>query len=216
MRTIRRGGEHELHIKRSRFLCALARVGSEDEARAFIAERRRLHWGANHNCSAYVLGPGGQVQRSSDDGEPSGTAGVPMLEVLRQRGVTDTAAVVTRYFGGVKLGAGGLVRAYGAAVAAALDEVGVLERRTLLVVEVSADYRRAGRLESDLRDSRYPVRGVHYGDGVRIDVAVPEPGLAGFRAWLAEATGGHASCEVTGSAVVEVEPGGAAGGGGEF
>ncbi|MDA0567013.1 YigZ family protein [Streptomonospora sp. S1-112] len=216
MRTIKRGGEYELHVKKSRFICALARVADEDEARAFIAERRRAHWSANHNCSAYVLGPGGEVQRSSDDGEPSGTAGVPMLEVLRQRGLTDTAAVVTRYFGGVKLGAGGLVRAYGAAVSAALDEVGVLERRTLLVVEVGADYQRAGRLESDLRDSRYPVRGVRYGEGVRIEAAVPEDGLAKFRAWLAEATGGGASCEVTGTAVVEVEPGGAAGGGGEF
>ncbi|KIH97122.1 IMPACT family member yvyE [Streptomonospora alba] len=206
MRTIRSGGEHELQIKKSRFVCALARVGGEDEARAFIAERRRLHWSAAHNCTAYVVGAEGDVQRSSDDGEPSGTAGVPMLEVLRHRGITDTAAVVTRYFGGVKLGAGGLIRAYGSAVAAALDGVGVLERRTLAVVTVSADYLLAGRLESGLRDSAYRVQDVRYGAGVDFDVAVSEPALPGFGAWLAEATGGKAHYEISGSATVEVDP----------
>ncbi|WP_017541325.1 MULTISPECIES: YigZ family protein [Nocardiopsis] len=206
MRTISRGGEHELDIKKSRFICAMARVGSEDEARAFIAERRKAHWSANHNCSAYVLGDDGGVQRSSDDGEPSGTAGVPMLEVLRHRGVTDTVAVVTRYFGGVKLGAGGLIRAYGGAVSAALDAFGLLERRTLLVVAVVADYLQAGRLESELRSSAYTVREVEYGADVRIDVALSEDELEGFRAWLAEATAGQAVCEVQGSTVVEVPP----------
>ncbi|MDT0304440.1 YigZ family protein [Streptomonospora wellingtoniae] len=206
MQTISGGGEHELHIKRSRFICALARAGDEDEARAFIAERRRAHWNAAHNCTAYVLGADGGVQRSSDDGEPSGTAGVPMLEVLRHRAVTDAVAVVTRYFGGVKLGAGGLIRAYGGAVAAALDEVGLLERRTLRVVTVSADYVLAGRLESELRDSGYRVQDVRYGAGAEFDVAVADPALAGFGAWLAEATGGQADYEVNGSTTVEVAP----------
>src|SRR5690606_20328749 len=206
MRTIRRGGEHQIDIKKSRFICALARVADEDEARAFIAERRRLHWNAAHNCTAYVLGPDGEVQRSSDDGEPSGTAGVPMLEVLRHREITDAVAVVTRYFGGIKLGAGGLIRAYGGAVSAAVDELGLLERRRLLVVAVMADYLHAGRLESDLRSSPYPVRSVEYGADVRIDVALPEGGLAEFEAWLAEATAGQAVSEVVGTAEVEVEP----------
>ncbi|MUL40361.1 YigZ family protein [Streptomonospora sp. PA3] len=206
MRTISQGGEHELLIKKSRFICALARVAGEDEARAFIAERRRAHWGAAHNCTAYVLGDEGEVQRSSDDGEPSGTAGVPMLEVLRNRGVTGTAAVVTRYFGGIKLGAGGLVRAYGGAVAAALDRVGLLERRTLAVVTVRADYLLAGRLESELRESAYPVREVRYEADVAFDVAVADSALAGFGAWLAEVTGGKAHYEVSGSTVVEVDP----------
>jgi uncharacterized YigZ family protein len=206
VRTIRRGGEHEAEVRRSRFICALRRVGDEDAARAFIAERRRLHWNAAHNCTAYVLGPDGAVQRSSDDGEPSGTAGVPMLEVLRQRGLTDTVAVVTRYFGGVKLGAGGLVRAYGGAVAAAVDAVGVLERRVLPVVAVTADYHHAGRLESALRGSAHTVRGVRYGTGVEIDVALADPDLAGFAAWIAEATGGAAACEQRGTTTVETAP----------
>ncbi|GAA3728476.1 putative YigZ family protein [Spinactinospora alkalitolerans] len=206
MRTIRRGGEHEIEIRRSRFICALARVGDEDEARAFIAERRRLHWNAAHNCTAYVLGDDGRIQRSSDDGEPSGTAGVPMLEVLRHRGITDAVAVVTRYFGGVKLGAGGLIRAYGNAVSAAVDASGVLERRTLPVVAVVADYLRAGRLESELRVSSHRVLGVRYEADVHIDVAIEEADLPGFEAWLAELTGGHALCEVQGSTTIEVEP----------
>ncbi|MFC9087711.1 MULTISPECIES: YigZ family protein [Nocardiopsis] len=206
MRTIRRDGEHELEIRRSRFLCALARADTEEAARAFIAERRKEHWGANHNCTAYVLGDQGEVQRSSDDGEPSGTAGLPMLEVLRRRELTDTVAVVTRYFGGVKLGAGGLIRAYGNAVSAAVDALGVLERRELLVVDVFADYVLGGRLESDLRDSSLTVRDVAYADRVRIEVALPEADLPGFGVRLAELTGGRAEFEVRGTTVVEVEP----------
>ncbi|MFD6948815.1 IMPACT family protein [Nocardiopsis sp. TSRI0078] len=206
MRTIRRGGEHELEIRKSRFICALARVDGEEAARAFIAERRKEHWSANHNCTAYVLGDQGGVQRSSDDGEPAGTAGVPMLEVLRHRRLTDTVAVVTRYFGGVKLGAGGLIRAYGSAVSAAVDEFGILERRRLLVVDVFTDYVLGGRLESDLRDSSLTVRDVAYADRVRIEVALPEDGLPDFEVRLAELSGGRAEFEVRGTTVVEVEP----------
>ena len=110
MRTIRENGEHELEIKRSRFLCALARVDSDEAAREFIAERRKLHHEARHHCTAYVLDEG-RAQRSNDDGEPAGTAGAPMLEVLRRNEITGVVAVVSRYFGGVLLGAGGLVRA---------------------------------------------------------------------------------------------------------
>lgn len=206
MRTIRRGGEHETEVKKSRFICAMARVDSEEAARAFIAERRKEHWSANHNCTAYVLGEDGGVQRSSDDGEPAGTAGVPMLEVLRHRRITDAVAVVTRYFGGTKLGAGGLIRAYGNSVSAAIEEFGLLERRRLLVVDVFADYVLGGRLESDLRDSALIVREVAYGDRVRIEVALPEAELADFGIRLAELTGGKAEFEVRDTTMIEVEP----------
>ncbi|PRX98884.1 YigZ family protein [Allonocardiopsis opalescens] len=204
MRTIGRDGEHELEIRRSRFLCALRRVRTEEEARAFIAERRRLHGTATHNCTAYVLGADGGVQRSNDDGEPSGTAGMPMLEVLRRRELTEVAAVVTRYFGGVKLGAGGLVRAYGGAVSAALDKVGLLELRRVLLVAVTADYADAGRLESTLRASRFEVVDTDYGGaGLTVAAAVAEPELDAFASWLAESVGGRARWAVTGSAVRE-------------
>ena len=127
-RTVARSAVAETEVKRSRFLCRVERVESEEAARAVVDRARKEHWDARHHCSAFVLGPDGAVQRSSDDGEPSGTAGAPMLEVLRGREVSDVVAVVTRWFGGTLLGAGGLVRAYGDAVRAGLDAAGV--RRT--------------------------------------------------------------------------------------
>lgn len=204
--TLAREGVHETEVNRSRFRCALAPAADEAEARAFLARVRAAHPTAGHHCWAYVLGADGSVQRASDDGEPGGTAGVPMLEVLRHRRITDTVAVVTRYFGGTKLGAGGLIRAYGNAVSAAVEEFGLLERRQLLVVDVFADYVLGGRLESDLRDSSTTVREVAYEDRVRIQVALPEADLPGFEVRLAELTGGRAEFEVRGVTTIEVEP----------
>ncbi len=112
-RTVARPSVAEVEVKRSRFSCRLERVSDEAAARAVVEEERRVHWDARHHCSAFVLGPSGEVQRSSDDGEPAGTAGAPMLEVLVGAGLSDVVAVVTRWFGGVLLGAGGLVRARG-------------------------------------------------------------------------------------------------------
>jgi uncharacterized YigZ family protein len=201
MRTMRADTEHELVINRSRFICALARAADDTTARDFIAARRKAHWNANHNCTAYRLGPAGEVQRSSDDGEPAGTAGVPMLEVLRHRDLTDTVAVVTRYFGGVKLGAGGLIRAYGNAVAAAIDSVGTLGLRRLAVMTVVVDYLNGGGLEAELRRGGHRLLAVRYGSDLEFEVAVTDP--AEFAAWIASATAGQALCEVTGTRVVE-------------
>ncbi|GAB3974389.1 YigZ family protein [Actinoallomurus acanthiterrae] len=205
MRTIKHSGAHELQIRRSRFICALGRVATEEEAQAFIAERRRAHRDATHNCTAYVLGEHGQTTRNSDDGEPAGTAGLPMLEVLGRRGLTGVAAVVTRYFGGIKLGAGGLVRAYGQAVAETIDAVGVVERRPVVTVTVSVGHERAGRLQRDLHASPYPPAGTRYGAGVEIDVPVPEADLTAFEAWAAAATGGQASIRRGARALIDVE-----------
>src|SRR5699024_1218857 len=110
----------------------LARVSTETEARDVVERLRKQYWDARHHCSAFILGPQGQVQRSSDDGEPAGTAGAPMLEVLRGAEVSDVVAVVTRWFGGVLLGTGGLIRAYSDAVRAGLDEVGTLTRQLMM------------------------------------------------------------------------------------
>lgn len=205
LRSIRRSGEFELEIKKSRFLCALTRVETDEEVRDFVQARRKQHFSARHHCSAFVLGDAGQVQRSSDDGEPAGTAGVPMLEVLRKRGLTNTAAVVTRYFGGVKLGAGGLIRAYGRAVADAIDAVGVVERRPVLVMSAVVDYLLSGRVENELRSSPYPIREVDYRDDVRFAVTVAEPERPRFEAWLAELTGGAAVTTVDGADLIEVD-----------
>lgn len=203
--TIRHDGSHETEIKKSRFICHLARVADEDEAQAFVAAVRKQYWDARHNCTAFVVGDEHRRERSSDDGEPGGTAGVPMLEVLRRRGLTDTVAVVTRYFGGIKLGAGGLVRAYGNAVSEAVDEIGLLERRPVALLAVTVGHTRAGRLENDLRAAGYAVNGLGYeAAGVRIEVGVPEAQVPVFHAWLAEATAGTAAAVAAGRTFVEV------------
>ncbi|MEU1540410.1 YigZ family protein [Actinacidiphila glaucinigra] len=203
--TIGREHVHESEIKRSRFLCALAPVSGEEAAQQFIARVRKEHAGATHNCFAYVIGAEGRIHRASDDGEPGGTAGTPMLQVLLRREVRDVVAVVTRYYGGVQLGAGGLVRAYGGAVSAALDELGTVERQKLALVTVVAGHQRAGRIENDLRAAGRAVRGVAYGAAeVRIELGVPQDELAAFRAWLADASAGTAGVEVSGSAFVDV------------
>ncbi|RZQ64474.1 YigZ family protein [Amycolatopsis suaedae] len=190
--TVTGFGVHEIEIRRSRFLCALAPVSDEDAARAVIAERRRAEPAARHHCHAFVLGPDGRTARSSDDGEPAGTAGVPMLEVLRRRDVTETVAVVSRYFGGVLLGAGGLIRAYGQAVAEALDRVGTVRRRRVLLQAVTVDYGLAGRLESELRSSPHDLVSTGYTEQARFDVGVDPDRLPEFRSWLADLTGGTA------------------------
>lgn len=193
MRTIKRPGEHEIEIKKSRFICALARVTEEEQAREFIQQRRKAHHDARHNCSAFVLGDAGEIQKSSDDGEPAGTAGVPMLEVLRRNELTNVVAVVTRYFGGIKLGAGGLVRAYGGAVSEALAEVSLLVRQPVRVMSVEADYVLGGSLDNELRSAGYQVAGTSYDTSVTFHVNVPVEDVTRFDEWLAETTGGAAS-----------------------
>lgn len=187
--------EHEIEIKRSRFVCAIAPAFTEEEAKGFVTERKRLYGDATHNCSAYVIGGDRGVQRSDDDGEPGGTAGTPMLETLLRRGLADAVAVVTRYFGGVKLGAGGLVRAYGSAVGKTLDLTPLVKMVPARVITVTVDHVRAGRLENGLHASPYEVREVVYGAEVGFRVAVREPDLPGFPSWIATLTAGHAVIE---------------------
>lgn len=201
--TVARNGSAEIEVRRSRFICSLERVSTEADARAVIERVRRQHSAARHHCSAFVLGPDGHLQRSNDDGEPSGTAGSPMLEVLRGRDVSDVVAVVTRYFGGVLLGAGGLVRAYSDAVRAALDEVGVLERRLLQKVDVLADHVDAGRLEHDLRARDVSVLGVDYAEQATLHVAVPDGELESLYGVLAELSAGSASTVLVGTSWVD-------------
>ena len=138
--TIKEDFTAEEEIKKSRFICHLKRVYTEEEARSFISEIKKEHHKANHNCSAFTLGDRQEIQRSSDDGEPSGTAGVPMLEILKKREITNVCAVVTRYFGGIKLGAGGLIRAYAGSVGHALDQVGLVKFVTQEQLILTLDY----------------------------------------------------------------------------
>ncbi|GGN02883.1 YigZ family protein [Lentzea pudingi] len=185
MKVIRRDGTHEIEIQRSRFLCHVARVTTDAEASEFFARVRKEHWQASHNCTAFRTA---DTQRSSDDGEPAGTAGVPMLEVLTRRDLVDTAVVVTRYYGGIKLGAGGLVRAYGRAVAEAVDALGTLTRERHETRRLVSAHDQAGKLENALRAAGYHVANTEYGHGVTFTVLTKDPD--DFEVWLAAATGG--------------------------
>ena len=201
--TIARDGETEIEVKRSRFRCSLVRVGTEDDARAVIERLRKQHWDARHHCSAFVLGPDAEVARSSDDGEPAGTAGAPMLEVLRGHEVSDVVAVVTRWFGGVLLGAGGLVRAYGDSVRAGLDEVGAVRRSLLLEHEVVVSHAEAGRLENDLRARGILVLDTTYTSDVTLRLGVPAAESDALAPVVSELTGGTGDLVEVGSRWVD-------------
>ncbi|MFI8520172.1 YigZ family protein [Streptomyces sp. NPDC085481] len=199
-RTLAGEGVHESEINRSRFICALAPVATEQEAQDFVARIRREHPTASHNCFAYVVGADASVQKASDDGEPGGTAGVPMLQMLLRREMRYVAAVVTRYYGGVKLGAGGLIRAYGGVVGEALDALGTVTRRRYRLATVTVDHQRAGKLQNDLRATGRTVREVTYGAAVTIEIGLPDADVTDFTAWLADATAGEAGFELGGEA----------------
>lgn len=190
--TVKQRGEHEIVIQKSRFIAHFARVETEEEAQDFIQEIKKQHWSATHNCSAYLIGEQDQIQKANDDGEPSGTAGVPMLEVLKKRELKDTVVVVTRYFGGIKLGAGGLIRAYGGATSEGLNAVGVVERKRTTIMHVKVDYTWLGKLENELRGSIYPLKEIHYADTVIFDVYVKDADVPAFTDWITDMTNAQA------------------------
>ncbi|GAB2750716.1 IMPACT family protein [Sinomonas soli] len=205
---------HELEVKRSRFITVLRRVAAEDEARALVADLRREYHDARHYCSAFVLGPDRTTQRSSDDGEPSGTAGIPMLEALLRRqthdgvaDLSDVAAVVVRYFGGILLGAGGLVRAYSESVSAALDTAPLLSRRRLRLVGIDVPHAAAPRLENEFRAAGVLVVGTDYGAAgatLRVALTDTDAHAAEFTARLAALTAGTAEAVGLGTSWVDV------------
>lgn len=193
--TVKDTGEHEINIQKSRFIAHIKRVETEQEAQEFIQAIKKKYWDATHNCSAYLIGEHDQIQKANDDGEPSGTAGVPILEVLKKRNLKDTVVVVTRYFGGIKLGAGGLIRAYGKATSEGLDAVGIVERRLAQVVHVKIDYTWLGKIEKELRASEYKIKEIHYLDIVEIETFVDESKVQTFMDWMVELTNGQSSME---------------------
>ncbi|MCD2117892.1 MULTISPECIES: IMPACT family protein [Rhodococcus] len=188
----------ETEVKHSRFLAAVRRVDTADAALAFVDEQRRLYPDARHHCWAFVVGddPSARAERSSDDGEPGGTAGIPMLQVLHHRDLVNVAVVVTRWFGGIKLGAGGLVRAYSGAVATALDEAPLVERRQQEKFTLAIDHGEAGRVEAELRGRGVAVLDAAYADRVVLTVAGRE--RSALEGWVASLTSGAGELEPAG------------------
>lgn len=207
--TIAVAVDHELVIRKSRFLAHVAPVTSSEHADEVVAAVKRQYWDARHNCSAQVTGILGDRARSSDDGEPSGTAGIPMLEVLRRRELTDVVAVVTRYFGGVKLGAGGLVSAYSSTVSEALDRASLVDRRMLAQITLAVPHSDAGRFDNLLRSWTAKHDAVlgdpQYQQQAVFEVWSPADAVAALTAEVAAASGGAVTASPTGiTRVVDV------------
>ncbi len=191
-KTVYEGGTGEIVEKKSRFIATVRPVQTEEEALAFIEEMRKKYWDARHNCSAYILGERQEVMRCSDDGEPSQTAGKPMLDVLAGAGLTDAAVVVTRYFGGTLLGTGGLVRAYSAAVQEGLKNSRVITKCWGTMLEIGTDYNGIGKLQYLFGQRRIPLMDSEYTDKVRFTVLVPASKAQEITKAVTEITGGQA------------------------
>jgi len=189
------GGEGEIVEKKSRFIATTKPVKTEAEAIAFIEEMKKKYWDATHNCSAFVLGKSSELTRCSDDGEPSGTAGRPMLEVLLGEEIRNAAVVVTRYFGGTLLGTGGLVRAYTKAVKAGLEQSRIAEYQFCVRVAIETDYNGIGKVQYLLSKNHYPTISSEYTDTIRLEITVPEKEFQKAAAELIEATNGRVKLE---------------------
>ncbi len=194
--TLLRPGTAEFTVQRSRFIARAAPAADEAAAQAFLQRVRKEYYDARHNCSAWVLGADGSRQRSSDDGEPGGTAGMPILEVIRRRGVTNCVVVVTRYFGGIKLGAGGLTRAYSHAAAIGLDAAVLAEVRTMRRLAVTVAYPLLEPLERWLRQDGIDMEETLYAEDVTLNLLVEPEKIAAIQAVVTDRTAGRARMEV--------------------
>ncbi|GAB3802928.1 YigZ family protein [Virgibacillus kimchii] len=203
--TVKKEGMDEIIIQKSRFIGYVRRVESEEAAQKFIQEIKKKHSDATHNCSAYMVGEHDQIQKANDDGEPSGTAGVPMLEVLKKQKLKDTAVVVTRYFGGIKLGAGGLIRAYGNTTSQAIKTTGVVKRQLMQGFSVTIDYTLLGKLENELRNSEYILEKINYLDKVEFIVYAESGKEEGFQEWITNLTSDQAEVQQTEQKYIEID-----------
>ena len=194
-RMLSKGAQAELVEKKSRFIATIRPVSSEEEAVAFIEEMKKKYYDARHNCSAFVIGSKGELTRSSDDGEPSGTAGRPMLEVLTGSGIRNIAVVVTRYFGGVLLGTGGLVRAYSGAVKMALEQCETITRRYGVQMLIKTDYNGVGKIQYLLGSKDVVIQDSVYAADVQMTVLVPIEEYDSLCKELVETTNGRVGLE---------------------
>jgi uncharacterized YigZ family protein len=195
MKTVYSGGEGEIVEKKSRFIATVRPIRSEEEAVAFINEMKKKYWDARHNCSAFVIGDHHEISRCSDDGEPAQTAGRPMLDVLLKEGVTNVAVVVTRYFGGVLLGTGGLVRAYQKSVQEGLAASNIIEKRNGFLLYINTDYNGIGKLQYLFAQKEIAIMESEYGVDVRMTVLVPYERKDEIEKAVIEHTNGAAGIE---------------------
>ncbi|MDY7042858.1 MULTISPECIES: YigZ family protein [unclassified Virgibacillus] len=203
--TVKLEGRDELTIQKSRFIGYVKRVETEEAAQSFIQEIKKKHHDATHNCSAYLVGEHDQIQKANDDGEPSGTAGVPILEVLKKQHLKDTVVVVTRYFGGIKLGAGGLIRAYGSTTSQAIKTTGVVKRQRMQGFSVTVDYTQSGKLEHEIRRSKYRLERINYSDKVEFVVFVEIGQEEEFKETIVDLTSDQAVMTPTNTIYMEID-----------
>lgn len=189
--TIKQAHSIENVISKSRFIAYIKPVSTENEAKAFIDEIKIKHKDATHNCSAYTVGPEMNIQKANDDGEPSGTAGIPMLEILKKLEIHNVCVVVTRYFGGIKLGAGGLIRAYSGAVRDVIYDMGRVELREAIPVTVTLDYDQTGKFEYELASTTFLLREQFYTDKVSYQIDVVKNEYDTFIDFLNRITSGN-------------------------
>lgn len=195
--TIAKEATDEFVEKRSRFMGFIKPVTTEEEALSFIREKQKKYWDATHNVYAYVL-DGGNLCRFSDDGEPQGTAGIPVLDVLRKEGLTDCVVVVTRYFGGILLGGGGLVRAYSHGAKIAVDAAGVVEMRKCLLGEITCDYAQYGMIPALLADHGATLTDTDFGEAVTVHFSIPREGQGSLEATVIDRSNGRLTATFTG------------------
>ena len=203
-RTIKKDGQVQEEIKKSRFICHAKRVHSEEEARDFITAIKKEHYKATHNCSAFIIGERSEIKRTSDDGEPSGTAGVPMLGVLENHNLTNVCVVVTRYFGGIKLGAGGLIRAYAGNVALAVKEIGIIEIKEQAGIAIQMSYAQYQEYGNFLRDHHLVELETNFTDQVDTMIYVDKEEKENIKAALVEFFNGKVTLTDQGLREVEV------------
>ena len=203
-RTIKEDGKVQEEIKKSRFICHAKRVYSEEEARDFITAIKKEHYKATHNCSAFIIGERSEIKRTSDDGEPSGTAGVPMLGVLENHNLTNICVVVTRYFGGIKLGAGGLIRAYAGSVALAVKEIGIIEIKEQVGIAIQMSYTQYQEYNNFLKEHTLMELDTNFTDQVDTMIYVDKEEKENIKAALVEFFNGKVTLTDQGLREVEV------------
>ena len=189
--TIKEDSYDEFVEKKSTFITHLVRVTSEEEAREFIQKMKKKHYDATHVCSCYVVGDNNEITRANDDGEPSGTAGAPMLDILVKNEIKNVCATVIRYFGGTKLGTGGLVRAYGGGVINALKNATLVERKDALEIRLELDYSLNGKIEYEIEKTNFIVNNLEYTDKIIYTIYVMEEDYESFQSWIANLTNGQ-------------------------